>query len=174
MALKYSLRFKPILASSYDNHSRFICEDAIIDLPYTNEEGFINALNECIHNQNIKFIIPTHDSTVVTLTQNRDSIDAVVVASEYNTALICRYKSKTYEALCGFGFIPYVYSTAPTTDNEYPLFAKDDVGQGGRNCFVVKNSAEMKRLQNQYSQYLFCEFLPGDEITVDCFTDRPR
>ena len=57
-SLKHNLRFYPIMAGSYDNHARYISNDAIIDLPFTYEENFIEKLNECIDQNNIKFIIP--------------------------------------------------------------------------------------------------------------------
>ena len=168
-ALKHSFRFHPIMAGSYDNHARYISNDAIIDLPFTYEDNFIEKLNECIDQHDIKFIIPSHDSGALSLVENQDKIHATVVCSCLETTKICRYKSLTYEVLSGFDFIPktYSYDTA-----EFPLFAKDDEGQGGRNAHKVNNREELERLKEDSINYVFCEYLPGRELTIDCFTDR--
>ena len=80
-SLKNSVRFHPIMAGSYDNHATYISKDAIIDLPFTKDENFIEKLNECVQAHNIKFIIPTHDSAALTLMENQERIKATVVCS---------------------------------------------------------------------------------------------
>ncbi len=168
-ALKHSIRFHPIMAGSYDNHSSYISNDAITDLPFIFEDNFITKLNECINEHDIEFIIPSHDSGALALIENQDKIHATVVCSCLETTKICRHKSKTYEVLSGFDFLPKIYSY----DNaEFPLFAKDDEGQGGRNAHKVNNQKELEKLRNDSVDYVLCEYLPGRELTIDCFTDR--
>lgn len=168
-SLKHSLRFHPIMAGSYDNHSTYISNDAIIDLPFTREDNFVEKLNQCIEENQIKFVIPTHDSAALTLMENQEAIHAVVVCSCVETTRLCRYKSLTYEALKGLDFVPDVYTyDAPV----FPLFAKDDVGQGGRNTHIVRTQDELEKLKMDSIDYILCEYLPGREVTMDCFTDR--
>ena len=168
-ALKNSLRFHPIMAGSYDNHSTYISNDSIIDLPFTYEDDFVEKLNECIDRLAIKFIIPCHDSGALTLVENQDRIHATVVCSCLETTRLCRYKSETYKALAGLDFVPKTY----TYDNAgFPLFAKNDVGQGGRNTHIIRTQAELEDLKKEQISYVLCEYLPGRELTIDCFTDR--
>lgn len=168
-SLKNSLLFHPIMAGSYDNHAVFISNDAIIDLPYTEDGDFVEKLNKCLDKNNIKFIIPTHDSAALTLMENQDKLHAVVVCSSEETTRICRYKSLTYKALSNTDILPEIY----TYDRpKFPLFAKDDKGQGGRNSYLVTNNAELEKLKNDSLDYVLCEYLPGEELTIDCFTDR--
>lgn len=169
-ALKYSLRYHPILASSNDNHSTFVSEDAISDLPYDSDPGFVDALNQCIHEHDVRFIIPSHDTAALVLMQNADKIDATVVCSPMEATLLCRYKSKTYEALAGLDFVPKTYQQ-DDENIEFPVFAKDDAGQGGKNAFKINCKEEFAKLDTN-TKYVICEYLPGDEITIDCFTDR--
>lgn len=168
-SLKNNLLFHPIMAGSYDNHATFISNDAIINLPYTREENFIEKLNECIEENDIKFIIPTHDSAALTLMENQDKIYAIIVCSPLETTKVCRYKSLTYEILKETDILPEIYSYENPV---FPLFAKDDEGQGGRNVHLVKNAEQLKELENDSLKYVLCEYLPGEEITIDCFTDR--
>lgn len=168
-ALKDSLRYHPVLISSNDNHSTFVCADAVTDLPYDKDKEFIPALNRCIERTGAEFIIPCHDTAAVILMENKDKIHATVVCSPLDTARICRHKSMTYERLKGFDFVPKVYKSKE--EMGFPVFAKDDIGQGGNNSAVLYSHKDLEKLNNDVN-YVFCEFLPGNEITVDCFTDR--
>jgi hypothetical protein len=168
-SLNRNLLFHPILAGSYDNHSTFISNDAIIDLPYTEDDAFIERLNACIEERRIGFIIPTHDSAALTLMENQDAIHAKVVCSCLKTTRICRYKSLTYKALEGTDILPDLYSYE---EFRLPLFAKDDQGQGGRNAHLIEDSGQLYRLRSDHLNYVLCEYLPGEEMTIDCFTDR--
>ena len=168
-SLKHSVRFHPIMGSSYPNHSQFISNDALTDLPFTSDENFVEGINKAIDEHNIKFIIPAHDTVALTLMEKAEQLHAIVVCSPLETARICRYKSLTYQALEGTDIIPKIYTyDAPV----FPLFAKDDIGQGGRNAILVRNQQLLDELKKQPIDYVLCEYLPGDEITVDCFTDR--
>lgn len=169
-SLKDSLRFKPILASSNDNHSTFICKDAITDLPYDSSPDFLDGINKCIEEYNIDFIIPTHDTAALRLMEKEEMIKASVVCSPLETARICRYKTLTYKALKGLGFLPKLYDL-DDAGLEYPVFVKDDAGQGGRDAFLVKSRDDLIYIRPDLT-YVACEYLPGQEITIDCFTDR--
>ncbi len=169
-ALKDTVRFHPILASSNDNHSTFICRDAITNLPYDSDEGFIDALNRCIEENNIEFIIPSHDTAALRIMEREKDINATIVCSPLETARICRYKSLTYKKLEGMVFLPKIYDLSDA-EIDFPIFAKDDIGQGGRNTAVIHNREELKTLRSNIN-YVLCEYLPGEEITIDCFTDR--
>ena len=168
-SLKNNLLFYPIMAGSYDNHSTFISNDAIIDLPYTEERDFIDKLNKCLNTYNIKFIIPTHDSAALTMMENQDKLCAKVVCSSLETTRICRFKSLTYKTLSGTDILPEIYSYK---HYKLPLFAKDDQGQGGRNVYLIEEAGKLESLKNDSLNYVLCEYLPGDEISIDCFTDR--
>lgn len=169
-ALRGTVRYNPILASSNDNHSTYIDKDAITDLPYDNSPIFIDELNRVIKEKSVDFIIPTHDTNAMILMENEKKINATIVCSPYETTRICRYKSLTYEILKDADFIPKVYSRE-SKDIVFPIFAKDDAGQGGRNAQKINNYEELAYLDKEV-EYVLCEYLPGEEITIDCFTDR--
>ena len=60
---------------------------------------FIKILNDRIEEYNFKFIITPHEDLALFLQEHKDEINATIVCSEYETALLCRYKSKTYEKM---------------------------------------------------------------------------
>lgn len=169
-SLKNTLRYHPVLVSGNDNHSTFISNDAVIDLPYDSDPNFVDALNLCIEKTDAEYILPTHDTAALRLMENEEDIHAIIVCSPRKTAKICRYKSLTYQALEGLDFLPEIYHLK---DNniKFPVFAKDDMGQGGKYAELIHSPDEFCKLKKDIS-YILCEYLPGEEITVDCFTDR--
>ncbi len=168
--LRDSLVFHPIMGSSYSDHSRFVSGDYIDTLPFTYESDFAEKLDVILRERNIEFIIPTHDTIAMVLMENQNKLSARVVCSPLKTAQICRSKKKTYQALEGCDFLPQVITTM-TTDIEYPLFVKPDEGQGSVGVYKVENEEELNKALDD-SNSVICEYLPGNEYTIDCFTDR--
>ena len=171
--LQHNKLFHPIAASSYSDHSRFVFKDYVDDLPYIHEESFIEKLNGLIEEKKISFIIPTHDTIALFVIQNQHQINATVVCSPYETALMCRYKSKTYDYLKDCFFIPRVYKSVDEVE-QYPVFAKPDDGQGTQGAVVINNDTELKNVFCCGRDMVVCEHLNGEELTIDCFTNRKR
>lgn len=170
--LRNSPRFHVIAGGSYPNHAQLVSDDSLIDLPYLNNEHFLDALRKLIEERNIEFIIPTDDTSALVLTKYRDEIPAAVVCSPYETAEICRYKSLTYKKLAGEKYVPVTYSPSER-DLPYPVFIKPDNSQGSRGARLIHSGEELDLIEN-LEDYVVCEYLPGEEFTVDCFTNKDR
>ena len=84
--------------------------------------------------------------------ENESRINATIVCSPYETTKICRYKSLTYKTLKDTSFVPKTYSRN-SSEIEFPIFAKDDKGQGGRNAFIINNYEELFKLDQSASMY---------------------
>lgn len=170
MALRYSEEFEIWGASTYKNHGVYVYKNYISDIPNMTQPNFIEILNQKIEEYNFKFIIAPHEDLAVFLQKNREKINAVIVCSNYDTALLCRYKSKTYDKMKNYDFIPKTYKKEEV--KEYPVFVKKDTDQGGRHAYKVSNEQELELYANE--DMIICEFLPGEEVTVDCFTNKNR
>ena len=157
-------------ASTHKNHGVYIYKNYIDDIPNMNDYNFITILNQKIAEYDIKFIIPQHDDLVLFMQKNKDLIHATIVSSPLETAILCRYKSKLYEKIEKFEYCPKVYKIDDI--HEYPVFAKLDNDQGGRNAFLIQNKEELDFYNNKFENLVICEYLPGIEITVDCLTDK--
>ncbi len=168
--LRYNLLFNPIAASSYSNHSEFVFEDHVDGLPYIYQPEIVEKLLEVIKEKNIEFIIPTDDTVALVLTKNQDKIPAKIVCSPYKTAEMCRYKSLTYKMLRGAEYLPRVYKNIAEID-KYPVFIKPDDGQGSQGTLLVRDPEQLSD-SSVVDGKVICEYLPGAEYTVDCFTDR--
>lgn len=168
IALRNNGEYKVFGASSYEDHGAYIYENYIPAVPFIYEEDFIPRFNQLLDSYQIKYIIPVHDSMILFLQEHAKEIHATVVGSCYETALLCRYKSKTYKALSGKAFVPRIYSTEEVV--ELPVFIKKDDDQGARNAYKIETLEELRSFQGR-SDMIICEYLPGEELTVDCFTD---
>ena len=168
-ALKYQKDIEVFGAASVSDHSEYLFKKLAKDIPYFNAPGFIDALNHLIERWSIDFIYPARDDVQLFMTENQSAINAKVVTSCLETVATCRSKKETYKRLSGFGFVPKTYSQPDEV--VYPAFAKPTVGEGAKGARLIKSKRELDEVLNLEEDYVLCEYLPGDEYTVDCFTD---
>lgn len=170
-ALRYSKFVKLFGATSVPCHADFVFENCVGGLPYVDEPGLIEGLNEVIDRFHIDYIYPAHDSALLILTQEQARLHAAVVGSPLKTVEICRSKNLTYSFLAGAEYLPRSYADAGAVD-EYPVFIKPSVGQGSVGARRIDDRAALDEALSDGVEYAICEYLPGQEFTVDCFTDR--
>jgi hypothetical protein len=66
-----------------------------------------------------------------------------------------------------------MYSEAQSVD-VYPVLVKPDRGQGSFGITKVADLTELAAALASVKTPIICEYLPGEEFTVDCFSDRER
>lgn len=170
MALRNNSEFEIYGSSIYKNHGKYVYKKYIEEIPSIQDENFINILNDVIKKYDFKFIIPTHEDMALFLQKNNDLINATIVCSCYETSLLCRYKSKTYKKLEKYEFVPKTYKLEDV--KTFPVFVKKDDDQGGRHAYKVENNEELELYTSKNKNMIICEFLPGEEVTIDCFTNK--
>lgn len=169
-ALKMSKFVNVFGASSIMDHSMSVYKNIIFPIPFFNENHFIEEINVAIERNNIDYIYPARDDVQLFLMQNRDKIHCKIVSSPLETVEICRSKLKTYHNLITQDFIPKLYSNINEIVS-YPVFFKPSVGEGSNGVRKV-NSREELSDKDFNNQNVICEYLPGMEYTIDCFTDK--
>lgn len=170
-ALKYSRFVRLFGGTSVPCHAEMLFENCIEGFPFIDDEGFIEYLNAVIDEYKIDYVYPAHDSALMTLTREQANIHCAVVTSPYETVEICRSKNRTYDFLAGSPYLPRYYGS-PDEVETYPVFIKPTVGQGAQGARLIKNREHLSEALSDGVEYAICEYLPGDEFTVDCFTDR--
>ena len=168
-ALRGNKEYRVYGASSYDDHGIYIYENYIGNVPFIFESDFLPRFNRILDEYQIDFIIPLHESMILFFQEHIDEIHATVISSCYKTSELCRFKSKTYKALEMFDFIPKTYTVNQV--DSLPVFIKKDEDQGARNAYKVTDRETLNVYGNMPGM-LICEYLPDEEVTVDCFTDR--
>lgn len=169
-ALKYSTHFELFGFSSVSDHSEYVFQNHISDLPFYSDEGFLDKINGYLIAHKINYLFPAHDDVQLFLTENAKDIKAEVLTSSIDTVRICRSKLKTYEFFKEENFTPKTYGNVNEI-KKYPVFVKPDVGQGSKGAELIRNKTELENALIRNEKVAICEYLPGDEYTIDCFTD---
>ena len=176
-ALKNCKFIELIGATSVPCHADYVFKNMIYGgLPFADDPGFIRYLKSVLEWHKIDYIYPAHDSALYTLTLHQDELPVPVVTSALDTVEICRSKMLTYKYLRekNAWYLPKVFKNRTLVpEMEYPVFVKPSVGQGSEGAQIARSRKELDLIMdNATKEYVICEYLPGEEITVDCFTDR--
>lgn len=153
-------------ANSIDAYNELPKNKCVIGIPYIGDENFITAIQDLIEENNITHVFPAHDSASLKLSKHAKELKAKVISSSFITNNIARSKRATYEALQNSIRVPKLFEKEDLLT--FPLFVKPDVGQGSVGAFKLNSAQD---LDNVTSNDLICEFLPGEEYTVDCISD---
>lgn len=169
-ALKYAKMIELLGGTSRPCHAEFAFKTCVQGIPFVDDENFIDRLNDIIREYDIDYIYPAHDSVLLKLTENMARVGAKVVTSPLETVQICRSKRRTYEYLSGEPYLPQTFSLGE--DLPYPVFIKPSVGQGAQGAMRIDCREQLELALKSGGEYVICEYLPGEEYTADCFTDR--
>ncbi|MEG3982881.1 ATP-grasp domain-containing protein [Microcoleus sp. T3B2] len=154
------------------NHAPYVFKNHfIIPSIYTN--NWIEKLNEIIAQYAIDYIFPAYDDVIVALAKNAEKLRAKIISSPLETCLVTRSKLKTYKLLTGIIPVPNIYDYSHQI-NSYPVFIKPEAGQGSQRAVLVENKASLDHLLQKHQDYIITEYLPGEEYTIDCFSDREQ
>ena len=170
-ALRYSKFVKLFGATSVPCHAEFVYENCVVGVPYPDAPDYAEKINEIVARFHIDYIYPAHDSVLLALTQQQDKLTAKVVTSALETVEITRSKNSTYEFLKGAFYLPKTYKSAEEVEN-WPVFIKPAVGQGSQGARRIDSKKALAEALSDGIEYAICEYLPGEEFTVDCFTDK--
>ena len=169
-SVHFSPHFRLIGANSIDDHGRFVYDEYVGTVPFITSSDFIPLINRIVQKYKIDAIFTAMDSVISILKNNENILGCKVICSPVETVDICLSKYRTYMALNAYILTPrlYTYNEIDT----FPIFAKPDVGYGSRGTKLIKNQKALEDYHEDYPDSLYCEYLPFDEYTVDCFTNR--
>lgn len=170
-ALRYNLHFEVFGATSKRDHSEYVLDDNHLEIGDYDirSESFFDVFNNMLDKKQIDYIIPTHDEIILFLVENQDRIHATVVASPSETCRIAYGKVDTLNALRGAFYLPDSYDV--NSEMEFPVFVKPNHGAGGKGARIIKDRDELLSIEG-IENYLISEYLPGEEYTIDCFTNK--
>lgn len=164
-ALSNCVNIRVIGASSIDRHGSYVFSNYYKNLPLISEVSFLEALNSLIEKEKVDLIFPTHDTVAVFLKENQKEIKAKVVGPNIQTAKICRDKLLTYQLFSDCDFAPKLLKKY----EGHTLFSKPRIGQGSQGTKVINSTEELNKIDLETE--VVSEYLPGEELTVDCLSD---
>jgi hypothetical protein len=171
-AVEFSTYFELWGGSSNYDHGRYVYRQHIDNLPFisdTSGEDEIFEFIDKIKSYDIDYIYPAMDGVLYKFSQYSALFTAKIIAPDFNTARITRSKKLTYELFDKYIVVPKLYNTIEEIQN-YPVFIKPDVGQGSNGAQKINTSEILKN--TNLDGILLMEYLPGEEYTVDCFTNN--
>ncbi len=137
-----------------------------IECPHYLEPDFFSRFEQLLGELRIDLVFPAWDPIVALCSEMR--VEGVTfVAPRPEIARLLLSKRDTYERLCGVASVPRLFSPETAA---LPLFAKPDRGSGSRGSYIVRSPEELAVATREDA--LLCEYLPGEEYTVDCVSDR--
>jgi carbamoyl-phosphate synthase large subunit len=140
----------------------------------SNKDAFKMAINQIVIRYNIDTVIPTVDEELMVLSYRPEHIDARVVVSPYATIRTCNDKALLYGELEREPFCPRFMVTERKEElssfGSGPVFMKPRVGRGSRGTRTFRDYTEIPR-ELVTKENVFCEYLQGQEYTVDCLFD---
>lgn len=138
--------------SSEPCHGQYYYPEYRHDAPYIGNDGLIEYLNAL----GADYIIPANDAAVYFLAEEQMDLLATVVGQRPHTAISSRRKSSMYGMLAGVVRTPREF-TIPGT-----YFAKPDISHSGIGARRIESGITPDDIVTEY--------LPGIELTVDCFS----
>lgn len=167
-ALSRQVNIKLFGASSFERMGRHLFKNYRNDLPVISHERFLDSFTELLREWAIDIVIPTHDSVVKFFSDHRDKFECKLLIPSARTARACRDKEFAMNLFQGDDFVPQIYLSPDHLPKD--VFVKPKEGQGAVGA--RKMSSQSPAIYDiDWHKELVSEYLPGEEITVDCFTD---
>lgn len=135
--------------------------------------GYIDTLMSICAEDHIDLLIPTIDTDLLVLSENKDKFEAIgtkVMISAPDKIRICRDKNNTFQFFVDCG----LHAPMPVNDwkeykSGYPAFIKPKDGSSSINAFKVENAEELEVYASQVEGYIAQPFVSGHEYTIDIF-----
>lgn len=158
-------------ANSVDDHGKFVYNNYVGNIPFVGAENFLQVFKNIIQEFKIDAVFPTMDSIITVLKKHESYLGCNIISSDYLTTEICLSKFKTYDKLKNIVDVPFLFEDIETCI-KFPVFLKPEIGYGSKGVKKAKNINEIREHLNNFPDSLIMEYLPGDEFTVDCFTNH--
>jgi hypothetical protein len=155
---------------SISNHAELLYNN-YHQIPSIYSDQWLEDLISLVKKLDIDYIFPAYDDVIVALSENRHKIPATILAPPHEICLLTRSKTETYQRLCSVVKTPKVYKSADDVA-AFPVFIKPDKGQGSLGVKIVNSKEELQQSIGEIKDPIISEYLPGNEFTVDCFSDR--
>lgn len=147
-------------------------------VPRINSADYTDSLISVIKKYNTNLIIPTIDTELQVLADNKTRIKketgAIVMVSDPVVIDICNNKIKSAEFFKKNGFaVPKTLTLQDIEDKNYtfPLFIKPLNGSSSVNAFKVNTERELSFFVDYIDDPIVQECVSGIEYTIDAFID---
>lgn len=150
------------------------CDQTVI-VPRIRTPEYIPALLDICQKEKIDALIPTIDTDLLILSQNKERFAAIgtrVMISAPDKIALCRDKRLTADYFHSVGLeSPVPVDDAAAYKGGFPAFIKPKDGSSSIFAYKVNDRAELAAYASQVPDYIIQPFISGTEYTVDIFCD---
>lgn len=167
-------RGKIIVTDSDPLSVGFTFADYSYVLPRAESDDFIDRGLEVIKKHNIQILLPTSGFDIIPYSKNKELLQhegLIPVINDYSALQVCVDKYLFYERTKEFSPLPYT-TLDHNAIKEFPVFVKPRHGKGSVGTYLCQRVTDLKYYMEKFNQeYIFQEYLPGQEYTIDVFSD---
>ena len=147
--------------------------DGYFEVPKVTDKNYIKILKDiCIEN-NISIVVPTIDTELHILASAKDEFLEYNILIAVSSEEFCKtfyLKTTTERFFKKYGFkTPEIITDL--NNCSFPIFAKKNNSSSSIGAKIINNLEEAKSL-SKYGDYIFQQYINGEEYTVDVFIDR--
>lgn len=142
-------------------------------VPRIKDAAYIPMLRKICEEQGIDALIPTIDTDLMVLAENKEMFgNTKVIVSNPEKIAVCRDKRLTADYFRSVG----LKSPVPIDDwtkykGGYPAFIKPKDGSSGIFAYKVESEIELEACAQRVPDYIVQPFISGTEYTVDILCD---
>jgi len=150
--------------------------DGSFETPRVTDASYPSFLIEKCRALKIKLIIPTIDTELQILAENKDSFvkaGITPVVSDESFISKCRNKRIIHQFFSDRGI--QVAREYAKTDYQLPLFIKPEDGSRSINTYVIRDKSELQEFHFSNEKLMFLQYLDHDhfeEFTCDLYYDQ--
>jgi carbamoyl-phosphate synthase large subunit len=166
----YAVDMKPELSSAC------MISDNYFKVPAVSDPSYCNVVNGICRDNGIALIIPTIDTELTVLSENRDFFTGrgiIPVISAPDVISMCQDKRKTHSYFDSTGF-PRCREIDPLNAG-FPLFAKPVDGSSSIGIKLIEEPAQLTDSLVKSGRMMFLEYLDPKyftEFTIDLYFDK--
>lgn len=157
---------------SKDAPALFFC-DKTVQLYKIKDSNYVPQLLEICEKEKIDAIIPTIDTDLLLLAQNKEKFKAVgtkVIVSDESKVELCRDKRLTAKYFQSLGlYSPISVDDISFYNEGFPAFIKPKDGSSSLFAYKVNSQKELEMYAKQVPDYIVQPFISGKEFTIDIF-----
>jgi len=139
------------------------------------DPNYIPSLLHICEREKIDALIPTIDTDLLVLSQNKRSFENIgtkVFISDEDKIRICRDKRTTAQFFTNLALkTPIPVDDYRKYNGIFPAFIKPKDGSSSINAFKVIDYFELEMYSKEVPDYIVAPYIEGTEYTVDAFCD---
>ncbi len=151
--------------------------DVLQTLPRFEDSACKSKLIDICRREAIHAILPMTNKAIEFLDRHRNDFDTdnlLAYLQDSGTIEICHDKRKLARFFESGGVPSPMTGPAEkfSASRDFPLIAKPRRGEGGKDNFMIATQRDLEFYVQKYPKHIIQKFIPGEEYTVDWFSDK--